>query len=94
MSEDLYKFRLYVSGDDSETREMAEQMKKLLEENFGNVHLEVKDIFEEGNSTDASDDGVFSIPSLVKKLPPPLKQIIGDLYNAKAMLVILQDMEE
>ena len=34
MSEDLYKFRLYVSGDDSETREMAEQMKKLLEENI------------------------------------------------------------
>lgn len=89
-----FRFRLYVSSDDEKTREMAMRMQALLEENFANVHLDVKDIFKNGNSLDASDDGVYTIPSLVRKLPEPIKQIVGDLENAGAMLVLLHNMAE
>ncbi|MDA0978866.1 MAG: hypothetical protein O3B72_09930, partial [Proteobacteria bacterium] len=75
------------------TLEMIAGLKVALEKEFDGVDLEVKNIFENGNLNDAADDGVYTIPTLVKKLPPPMRQIIGDLQNAGAVLVMLQDTE-
>lgn len=93
MSDQRYSFRLYVTSADDGTLEMVAGLKAALEKTFGSVNLEVKNIFENGNASDAADDGVYTIPSLVKKLPPPMSQVIGDLQNAGAVLVMLQNME-
>ena len=64
-------------------------LKKLCEQHLaGRYHIETVDLVE--HPTLARDDDVLAIPTLVRRLPPPLRKIIGDLSDTGRVLVSLR----
>ena len=61
-------------------------LKKICEEHLkGKYHIEVVDLLK--NPQLAKGDQILALPTLVRKLPPPIKKIIGDLSNTLRVLV-------
>ncbi len=81
-----WELRLYVAGQTPKSLAAFANLKKLCEEQLaGEYRIEVVDLLE--NPTLARDDQILAIPTLVRKLPPPVKKIIGDLSNTERVLV-------
>ena len=81
-----YILRLYVTGSSAVSLRAIYNLKKLCEEHFPNDYeLEVIDIYE--NPTAAREEQIIAAPTLVKKLPPPLRKFVGDLSNTQKILV-------
>ncbi len=84
--DDTWELRLYVAGITPKSVEAFANLKKICEEHLaGKYHIEVVDLME--NPRLASGDQILAIPTLVRKLPPPIKKIIGDLSNTERVLV-------
>jgi circadian clock protein KaiB len=80
---------LYVAENSPRSRTALANLKKLCETHLaGKYSIEVVDLLQ--NPQLASDDQIMAIPTLVRKLPPPLRKIIGDLSNTERTLVGLQ----
>jgi circadian clock protein KaiB len=78
--------RLYVAGRTPKCVTALENLKQFCEEYMaGRYEIEVVDLLE--NPRLAKDDQIIAIPTLVKKLPEPLKKIIGNLSDTERMLV-------
>lgn len=78
--------RLYVAGQTPKCIAAFNNLKKICEEQLkGKYHLEVIDLIE--NPQLSRDDQIFAIPTLVRKLPVPVRKIIGDLSNTERVLV-------
>jgi circadian clock protein KaiB len=78
--------RLYVSGSSARSLKAISNLKKICEENFPDDYdLEVIDIYE--NPTAAREEQIIAAPTLVKKLPRPLRKFVGDLSNTQKILV-------
>ncbi len=83
---EVWELRLYVAGVTPKSIEAFANLKKICEEHLaGKYHLEVIDLQE--NPRLARGDQILAIPTLVRKLPPPLKKIIGDLSDTERVLV-------
>ncbi len=83
---DSWQLRLYVAGTTSKSLAAFSNLKKLCEEHLeGKYKIEVIDLMK--NPQLGTGDQIFVIPTLVRKLPPPLKKIIGDLSNTERVLV-------
>ena len=81
--------RLYVAGETPNSTAAFANLKKVCEEYLqGKYEIEGSDILL--NPTLAKDDEIFALPILVRKLPEPMKKIIGDLANTERILVGLQ----
>ena len=81
-----WELRLYVAGQTSKSMAAFSNLKKLCEEHLqGRYRIEVIDLLE--NPALAKGDQIFAIPTLVRKLPEPIKKIIGDLSNKERVLV-------
>jgi len=81
-----WQLRLYVAGQTPKSIKAFANLKKICEEHLnGQYSIEVIDLLE--NPQLAKGDKIVAIPTLVRKLPPPLKQIIGDLSNTEKVLV-------
>ena len=81
-----YILRLYVCGSSAGSMRAIHNLKKLCEEHFPNDYdLEVIDIYE--NPTAAREEQIIAAPTLVKKLPRPLRKFVGDLSNTQKILV-------
>ena len=81
-----WELRLYVAGQTSKSMAAFSNLKKLCEEHLqGQYRIEVIDLLE--NPALAKGDHIFAIPTLVRKLPEPIKKIIGDLSNKERVLV-------
>ncbi len=81
-----WELRLYVAGQTSKSMAALSNLKKLCEEHLqGQYRIEVIDLLE--NPALAKGDQIFAIPTLVRKLPEPIKKIIGDLSNKERVLV-------
>lgn len=84
--QDFYILRLYVAGQTKKSLAAFANLKKICEENlFGRYSIEVIDLME--NPQLAKGDQILAIPTLVRKLPEPIKKIIGDLSNTERVLV-------
>jgi circadian clock protein KaiB len=84
--EDFYILRLYVTGQTAKSLTVFANLKKICEEHLsGRYIIEVIDLLM--NTQLAKGDQILAIPTLVRKLPPPLKKIIGDLLNTERVLV-------
>jgi circadian clock protein KaiB len=84
--EEAYILRLYVAGQTRRSLEAFANLKKICEEHLkGRYRIEIVDLIE--NPQLAKGDQILAIPTLVRKLPPPLKKIIGDLSNTERVLV-------
>ena len=78
--------RLYVAGRSPKCVTALANLKRFCEEHMaGQYDIEVIDLLE--NPRLAKDDQIIAIPTLVRKLPEPLRKIIGDLSNSERMLV-------
>lgn len=89
---EIWQFRLYVAGQTPKSIAAFANLKKLCEEYLdGQYRIEVIDLLE--NPKLAKQDQIFAIPTLVRKLPPPLKRILGDLSNKEKILLGL-DVEK
>lgn len=83
---DTWELRLYVAGTTPKSVEAFSNLKQICEEHLaGKYHIEVIDLLE--NPRLARGDQILALPTLVRKLPPPLKKIIGDLSDTERVLV-------
>jgi circadian clock protein KaiB len=85
-AEGKWLLRLYVAGRTPKCVTALENLKRFCEEHMaGRYEIEVVDLLE--NPRLAKDDQIVAIPTLVRKLPEPLKKIIGNLSDTERMLV-------
>jgi circadian clock protein KaiB len=83
---EIWELRLYVAGQTPKSIEAFINLKKICEEHLaGKYRIEVIDLLE--NPKLARGDQILAIPTLVRKLPQPLKKIIGDLSDTERVLV-------
>ena len=81
-----WNLRLYVAGQTPRSLSAFKNLKDICEEYLkGKYHIEVVDLME--NPTLARGDQILAIPTLVRKLPQPIRKIIGDLSNTERVLV-------
>lgn len=80
-----YILRLYVTGSSARSLAAVHNLKKICEEHLPDYDLEVIDIYE--NPTAAREEQIIAAPTLVKKLPRPLRKFVGDLSNTQKILV-------
>ena len=84
-----WQLRLYVAGRTPKSVAAFANLQRLCEEHLaGKFQIEVIDLIE--NPRLASDDQIVAIPTLVRKLPPPIRKIVGDLSDTERTLVGLQ----
>ena len=85
-SEEHYVLRLYVTGMTPRSTEAFAAIKALCEERLhGRYDLEVIDIYQHPQL--AIDEQIIAVPTLVKKLPAPLRRLVGDLSNVERVLL-------
>lgn len=84
-----YALRLYVAGQSPRSVRAVENLKKVCEEHLaGRFEIEVIDLLV--NPALARGDEIIAVPTLVRKLPEPIRKIIGDLSDTEKVLVGLQ----
>jgi len=85
-SADIWNLRLYVAGQTPKSLAAFANLKRLCEDHLkGHYTIEVIDLAE--NPRLAKDDQILAVPTLVRKLPQPVRKIIGDLSNTEHVLV-------
>ncbi|HBP88367.1 MAG TPA: circadian clock KaiB family protein [Nitrospirales bacterium] len=88
-----YHLTLYVAGHSPKSRLAMSNLKHLCETHLSSRYtVEIVDLLREPKR--ARLDQIVAIPTLVKKLPPPFKKIIGDLSNIEKVLVGLDLYDE
>lgn len=85
--------RLYIAGQTPKSVTAFNNLKLICEEQLrGKYHIEVIDILK--NPRLARDNQILAVPTLVRKLPLPVRNIIGDLSNTERVLVGLDIREQ
>jgi circadian clock protein KaiB len=83
---DIWELRLYVAGQTPNSIRAFANLRKICEEHLkGHYNIEVIDLLKTPKL--AAGDQILAVPTLVRKLPEPLKKIIGDLSNTERVLV-------
>jgi len=86
---DVWNLRLYVAGQSPKSLNAFANLKSICEEHLaGRYELEVIDLVE--FPALAQSDDILAIPTLVRRLPAPLRKIIGDLSDTEKVLVSLR----
>ena len=81
-----WELRLYVAGQTPRCLTAFANLKKICEEHLaGRYDIEIVDLLDRPQL--AKGDQIFAIPTLVRKLPQPVRKIIGDLSNIERVLV-------
>ncbi len=85
-SQNIYVLHLYVTGTTPASARAVVNIKKICEEHLqGRYELEVIDIYQQPDL--AKKEQIIAAPTLIKKLPPPLRRIIGDLSDTERVLI-------
>lgn len=87
----VWQLRLYIAGHTAKSMTALANLKVICEEHLHDYELEVIDLLKQPQL--ARGDQILAIPTLVRKLPSPMKKIIGDLSNTERVLVGL-DLRE
>ena len=81
-----YILRLYVTGSTGRSLRAVQNLKKLCEEYLSDDYdLEVIDIYKDPAA--AREAQIIAAPTLVKKLPQPIRRLVGDLSNTQKVLI-------
>ncbi len=84
-----WELRLYVAGQTPRSIVALDNLRRICEEHLrGRYHIEVVDLLV--NPQLSKEDEILAVPTLVRKLPEPMRKIIGDLSDAERVLVGLQ----
>jgi len=85
----FWHLRLYVAGQSPKSLCALANLKKLCEEHLaGRYEIEIVDLVE--YPTLAKSDDILAVPTLVRRLPEPMRRIIGDLSDTERVLVSLR----
>jgi circadian clock protein KaiB len=80
-----YVLRLYVSGSTLKSALAVENIKRICEQYLKSQYdLKVIDIYQQPNL--AREEQIVAVPTLIKRLPPPLRRLVGDMSNLKKVL--------
>jgi circadian clock protein KaiB len=83
---ETYQLRLYVAGTTARSATALANLRQICEDHLADRYrIEVVDLVE--NPQLAVGDQILAIPTLVRRLPPPIKKISGDLSNVERVLV-------
>jgi len=81
-----YELRLYIAGTTPASSKSVENLRAICEEHLkGRYELMVIDVFQQ--PVLAKDEQIIAVPTLIKKLPAPIRRIVGDLSNEHRVLV-------
>jgi circadian clock protein KaiB len=81
-----WELKLYIAGHTAKSLQAFSNLKKICEEHLpGQYLIEIVDLSK--NPQLASSDHIFALPTLVRKLPEPVRKIIGDLSDTERVLV-------
>lgn len=83
-----YVLSLYVTGSSRRSLKAIESIKALCDQHLkGRYELEVVDLYQQPQK--AKEAQIFAAPTLIKKLPPPFRRLIGDLTKPDRVLIAL-----
>jgi circadian clock protein KaiB len=86
VSGENWELRLYVAGQTARSIAALANLKQICEQHLsGDYHIEVIDLLKHPQL--AKGDQILAVPALVRKLPVPVRKIIGDLSNTERVLV-------
>jgi circadian clock protein KaiB len=86
MSDEMFDLRLYVAGQTPKAVRAFANLRTICDEHLaGRYRIEVIDLLEDPQL--GRGDQILALPTLVRKLPAPIKKIIGDLSNTERVLV-------
>jgi circadian clock protein KaiB len=86
---DKFVLKLYVTGTSPRTRQAIENLQRICEQDLhGRYQLDIIDVLEHPQA--AEDDRILATPTLIKRLPPPLRRVIGDLSDKEKVLFGLE----
>ena len=86
MPDEVFDLRLYVAGQTPKAVRAFANLRTVCEEHLaGRYKIEVIDLLEDPQL--GRGDQILALPTLVRKLPTPIKRIIGDLSNVERVLV-------
>jgi circadian clock protein KaiB len=81
-----WELKLYVAGQTAKSLQAFGNLKRICEEHLaGEYHIEVIDLLK--NPQLAQGDQILAVPALVRKLPEPVRKIIGNLSDTERVLV-------
>jgi circadian clock protein KaiB len=84
-----WNLRLYVAGQTPKSLTAFANLKRICETNLpGRYTIEVIDLMKEPHR--AQHDQIIALPTLVRKLPEPIRRVIGDLSNLERVMVGIQ----
>jgi len=85
-TDERWELRLYVAGKTEKSVTALTNLKKYCEEHLkGQYKIEVVDLMEKPQL--AEGDQILAVPTLVRKVPEPIRKIIGDLSDKEKVLV-------
>ena len=86
---DNFVLKLYVTGTSPRTRQAIENLQRICEQDLqGRYQLDIVDVLEHPQA--AEDDRILATPTLIKRLPPPLRRVIGDLSDKEKVVFGLE----
>lgn len=84
-----WELRLYIAGRTARANTALANLERVCEKHLaGRYRIEVVDLLE--NPRLAAQDQILALPTLVRRLPPPVRKIIGDLSNTDRLLIGLE----
>lgn len=87
--QEAWELRLYVAGKTARSLAALANLKKIADEHLaGRYVIDVIDLLETPQL--AEGDQIVALPTLVRRLPSPMRKIVGDLSDAERVLVGLQ----
>ena len=84
----IFRLRLYVAGQTPKSLSAINNLQQICQAHIPNFNIEVVDLVKHPQL--AAGDQIVAIPTLVRKLPQPLRRIVGDLRDTERALVGLQ----
>lgn len=83
---DRYVLRLYVNGASTASAEAIRNVRRICDEHLaGHVELDIVDLRQ--NPVLVAEDQIIAAPTLIKRLPSPLRQLVGDMSNEEVVLL-------
>lgn len=84
-----YVLRLFVTGKTAKAETAIANLRRICEEELqGKYELQIVDVLEHPQA--AEDERILATPTLIKRLPPPLRRVIGDLSDKHKVLLGLE----
>ena len=89
VTQETWELRLYVAGVTPKSAAAFKNLERICEQHMpGKFSIEVIDLLK--NPERAKEDEIVAVPTLVRRLPPPIRKIVGDLSNEEKTLIGLQ----